>query len=545
MQAQRRAPQPDQDDGGEEQPQRDRPEAPDLFEQLLGQRRADLDAEDSEQDQRRRGDPPGQRGQKGSRRRVPRTLPWMKVTGRWYAGTLVLTMQRLGMAIAATLRFPAAAPCRPLSTTRPGTTAPGTVFEAYLVRDGAELSARTPAWGGTVQSAGVPALAGELRVGGRVDHVDGRLAGGAVHERRRAQRVRDRLDPPGADRPSDAAQAGAREQAADGARPRHVLRRLLGVDARHRRRPGARGRHAACARDRPGEVAVRTLLALVGLAVLAPAPASAAGWVDLGTAHRGPVTDGDRWLAQGLGQGRVLVRDLATRRTTRLTVADGCEIGPISPGGVLLSTCDRARYEAIFLATGARRAFTLPRESTHATAVGRHWIQVSEETVDSRRTVLRNLATGATRTVDGERTVVDLDAPDPARRLCAPLRNTRVPTGDRVGTTVWGGVQYRDRAGIVTVGASPHLWRCGKAKPDKRALATADAVTTLGAGWAVSLDWRRGVSAVRVRDGRRFRRPLPAGERFGFSVAHTRRHVYLSVLQSGGTRVFRATLPSR
>lgn len=76
---------------------------------------------------------------------------------------------------------PGAGPCQELAGNAfvaPGPTAPGTVFEAYVLHNGAEVSARTPAWGEQVQSAGVPALSGELRVGGRVNVVPTSWTGG-------------------------------------------------------------------------------------------------------------------------------------------------------------------------------------------------------------------------------------------------------------------------------------------------------------------------------------------------------------------------------
>jgi hypothetical protein len=71
--------------------------------------------------------------------------------------------------------------CVPLSgagAVEPGPTAPGTVFEAHLARAGAELTARTPAWSGQIQSAGVPALNGEPKVGARVHVVPTSWTGG-------------------------------------------------------------------------------------------------------------------------------------------------------------------------------------------------------------------------------------------------------------------------------------------------------------------------------------------------------------------------------
>jgi hypothetical protein len=72
--AHRRPPDQQEHDRREEQPQRHRPEAAHLAEQLLGHGRAQLDADDAEQDQRRRRNgvegPPGQLGQGGSAGRV-------------------------------------------------------------------------------------------------------------------------------------------------------------------------------------------------------------------------------------------------------------------------------------------------------------------------------------------------------------------------------------------------------------------------------------------------------------------------------------------
>jgi len=81
------------------------------------------------------------------------------------------------------------APCEPLPVTRndwnpdgfagarPGETAPGTVFEATIDRGGEIITARTPAWEGTLEAA-PPTLEGDPTVGATVRAVPGASQGG-------------------------------------------------------------------------------------------------------------------------------------------------------------------------------------------------------------------------------------------------------------------------------------------------------------------------------------------------------------------------------
>jgi hypothetical protein len=297
---------------------------------------------------------------------------------------------------------------------------------------------------------------------------------------------------------------------------------------------------------------MRCALAVL-ICLLAAAPAEAARWTGLGPSKTPIVAGGTRWVAQLRADGNAIVRDDATRRHWSVQIGGvGCEMGPISPAGVLLRGCTSStadggvatNYEAIDVARATRRAFTVtgPAEVVAAQAVGRHWIDVREYSYHVEKRYYRNLFTGEYRELDSKTLVADLDAVELGRKLCSPLRNVRhFEDPYTIGLPDWTQIAFDGKATIVSRRNDVKAWHCGQPRP--RHLTNApDGDVIFAGGWVSWIDASR-VHAVRVRDGRRVSLTRPHQATRTVQLVQTRSAIYLSMRAGRAWRAYRAPLP--
>jgi len=214
---------------------------------------------------------------------------------------------------------------------------------------------------------------------------------------------------------------------------------------------------------------MRTLLSLVLLSVVAVV-AGAGGVASAATVKPLPAPAGARYvgsdgvdrvvyLAGMPAQKQVGVRDLRTGRATSFALPQAdCGSVTASAGGIA-TTCGFAGPASfdVFVRDYDAGAWTpVPvsfapfdgMESASITGIGRRWLAVhwGDYHVSASLLLPRTGGTiGAdSRTADGERWVPDLDAANPERPLCRPLRRTAQPPSEEDITARWAPILYAE-----------------------------------------------------------------------------------------------------
>lgn len=285
---------------------------------------------------------------------------------------------------------------------------------------------------------------------------------------------------------------------------------------------------------------MRTLFAALVL-LLAAAPSARAAepaWRSLGEAATPLRTDGERYAVWMLRDGRVAVRDDAIpERSKVLEIGANCELGGVGAGNVAVQcrqgpTAPVSQWALLDLRSGRLRALPdLTRllassEAPRITAVGRRWIEAVAFRTDAAKRLYVRIRDAAVRTVDGPRSIPDLDARRVRSRLCRPVRRPRAtdPRGPLLEPATRDG-----RWVVFGRDAAITAWRCGRrraarlAPPGSSGLQAGGGLVTWQRGAEVGVHRLRGRRTAFLTTGT-IAPPGPV-----LSPAHTRGIVYVSL----------------